>query len=169
MGEDEKKDDKSPLGDLGVKRDAYAALRIAPFRNFQLSRFTLTVAVQMAETIIGRKIYEITHDKLALGLLGLAEALPFIVTAIYSGHAADTFNRYRIASATIFGTCLCFLGIGLMMSGHAPLIKEYGPTPIYILIGISVYSAQLYGAGASKHFFASAPARIIRQRRHLGQ
>ena len=78
-------------------KDAYAALKIAAFRNFQLSRFMLTFAVQMAETIIGWKIYELTHDKLALGLLGLSEALPFILTSLYSGHAADTFNRYKIA------------------------------------------------------------------------
>ena len=63
------------------KKDAYAALKIGAFRNFQLSRFMLTFAVQMAETIIAWKIYELTHDKLALGLLGLSEALPFIITS----------------------------------------------------------------------------------------
>lgn len=114
----------------------------------------LTMAVQMAETIIGWKVYELTHDKLALGLLGLAEALPFIVTAIYSGHAADTFNRYRIAAATILGVCLCFMGIGILMSGHAPLIKEYGVTPVYILIGIS---------GVARSFMAPALQSIFAQ------
>src|SRR5688572_10490069 len=119
------------------KTDAYAALRIAAFRNFQLSRFMLTFAVQMAETIIGWKIYELTHDKLALGLLGLAEALPFIITSFYGGHAADTFNRYKIARRTILGIALCFAAIGLMMSGDATLFKTYGALPIYLIIGIS--------------------------------
>lgn len=117
--------------------DPYAALRIPAFRNFQLSRFMLTFAIQMAETIIGWKIYEITHDKLALGLLGLAEALPFIVTSLYSGHAADTFNRYKIARATILGITICFAVIGFEMSGTTTLLQTYGPMPIFIMIGLS--------------------------------
>jgi MFS family permease len=119
------------------KPDAYAALRISAFRNFQLSRFLLTFAVQMAETIVAWKVYELTHDKLALGLLGLSEALPFIVTSFYGGHAADTFNRYKIARRTILGIALCFAAIGLIMSGNATLFKMYGALPIYLIIGIS--------------------------------
>ncbi|MFN8309426.1 MAG: MFS transporter [Chitinophagales bacterium] len=120
-----------------IKNDPYAALRISGFRNFQLARFLQTFAVQMAETIIAWKVYEITHDKLALGLLGLSEALPFIVTSIYGGHAADTFNRYRIARFSIVGITLCFAAIGLFMSGDATLLKMYGALPIYIAIGAS--------------------------------
>ncbi len=119
------------------KPDAYAALRIAAFRNFQLSRFTLTFAVQMAETIVGWKIYEITNDKLALGLIGLSEALPFILTSLYSGHAADTFNRYKIARSTIIGITLCFAAIGFFLAGDAQFLKTYGPMPIYFIIGLS--------------------------------
>jgi MFS family permease len=120
-----------------VKRDPYAALKIHAFRNFQLSRFMLTFSIQMAETILAWKIYELTHDKLALGLLGLSEALPFIVTSFYGGHAADTFNRYKIARRTILAITLCFAAIGFMMSGEATLIVKYGAMPIYFIIGLS--------------------------------
>ncbi len=119
------------------KKDAYAALKIPAFRHFQQSRFTLTFAIQMAETIIAWKIYELTHDKLALGLLGLSEALPFIVTSFYGGHAADLFNRYKIARRTILGITLCFAAIGIILSGEATLFKLYGPLPIYFIIGIT--------------------------------
>jgi len=136
------------------KKDAYAALRISAFRNFQLSRFMLTFAVQMAETIIAWKIYEITHDKLALGLLGLSEALPFILTSLYSGHAADIYNRYKIARATIVGVTLCFAGVGLMMSGDAELLQTYGALPIYLVIGIS---------GIARGFMAPAYQSIFPQ------
>jgi MFS family permease len=119
------------------KTDAYAALRIAAFRHFQLSRFLLTFAIQMAETIIAWKIYETTNSKLALGMLGLSEALPFIVTSFYGGHAADTFNRYRIARITIVCITLCFALIGVVMSGQAELIQQYGALPIFIIIGVT--------------------------------
>lgn len=119
------------------RADAYAALRIPAFRNFQLSRFLLTFAVQMAETILAWKIYELTKDKLALGLIGLSEALPFIITSLYGGHAADTFNRYRIARLTIAGLTICFAVLGLLMSNGAPLVVKHGPLPVYLLIGVT--------------------------------
>ncbi|MFN8277292.1 MAG: MFS transporter [Chitinophagales bacterium] len=118
-------------------RDPFAALRVAGFRNFQLSRFLLTFAVQMAETIVAWKVYEITRDKLSLGLIGLSEALPFIVTTLYGGLAADTFNRYKIGRATILAITLCFVAIGFFMSGTAPMIGTYGVWPVYVAIGFS--------------------------------
>lgn len=127
----------SPFGSQGVKSDAYASLRYSSFRNFQLSRLLITLAVQMAETIIAWKIYEITNQQLALGLVGLSEALPFILTSFYGGHAADTFNRYKIARWTIIGFTVCFAAIGVILSGTAPLIDMFGVYPIYFIIGIT--------------------------------
>lgn len=119
------------------KNDAYASLKVAAFRNFQLSRFLLTFAIQMAETIIAWKIYEVTNSKLALGLLGLSEALPFILTSLFGGHAADTFNRYRIARWTILGITICFAVIGVLMSNDGKLIEQYGATPVFVIIGVT--------------------------------
>jgi MFS family permease len=119
------------------KTDAYAALRLPEFRNFQLSRFAFTFAIQLAETILGWKVYEITHDKLALGLIGLSEALPFIITALYAGHVADTYNRYKIVLRTIFIMWLCFAVITLMMLHDAYVLRIYGMWPVYFVIGIS--------------------------------
>lgn len=137
-----------------TKKDPYAALKIAAFRNFQLSRFMLTFAIQMAETILAWKVYELTKDKLALGLIGLSEALPFIVTSFYGGHAADTFNRYRIARTTIVAITLCFAGIGFLLSNGAPLLTTYGILPVYLIIGLS---------GIARGFMAPAYQSIFPQ------
>lgn len=136
------------------KRDPYAALKIAAFRNFQLSRFMLTFAIQMAETILAWKVYELTKDKLALGLIGLSEALPFIVTSFYGGHAADTFNRYRIARFSIVAITLCFAGIGFLLSGGAPLLLTHGVLPVYFIIGLT---------GIARGFMAPAYQSIFPQ------
>jgi MFS family permease len=131
------KEEEESLSNNPFRVDPYASLRIVPFRNFQISRFMVTFAVQMAETIIAWKVYELTQDKLALGLIGLSEALPFIVTSFYGGHAADTYNRYKIARRTILAIAICFAAIGYIMSGDAPLFKLYGPLPIYLILGIT--------------------------------
>ena len=134
------------------KHDPYAVLRIAEFRNLQLSRFTLTFALQLAETILGWKVYELTHDKLALGLIGLSEALPFILTALYSGHAADTYNRYKIVKRTILLMWLCFAAVTILMFNDAVVLKTYGIWPIYLAIGIS---------GIARAFYAPCMQSII--------
>ncbi len=136
------------------KNDPYAVLRIAEFRNFQLSRFTLTFGIQLAETILGWKVYELTHDKLALGLIGLSEALPFILTALYSGHAADTYNRYKIVKRTIFIMLLCFAGITALMFNDAFFLRHQGMWPVYFLIGCS---------GIARAFMAPCMQSIIPQ------
>jgi MFS family permease len=136
------------------KRDPYAALKIAAFRNFQLSRFMLTFAIQMAETILAWKVYELTKDKLALGLIGLSEALPFIVTSFYGGHAADTFNRYRIARFSIVAITLCFACIGFLLSGGSPLLLTHGVLPVYLIIGLT---------GIARGFMAPAYQSIFPQ------
>src|SRR3954462_12792211 len=79
-----------------IKHDPFAALRIKEFLFFLNTRFFLTMAIQMQSTIVGWQVYSITHDFLALGLIGLAEAIPFIIVSFFSGHVADTVSRKLI-------------------------------------------------------------------------
>ncbi len=43
----------------------------------------------MQEVAIGYELYRITHDPLALALIGLVEALPFISFSLFGGHIAE--------------------------------------------------------------------------------
>ena len=80
----------------GTAPDAYAALRIPNFRRYIAALFTLTLALQIQGTVVGWQVYDLTRDPLALGLVGLAEALPAISISLISGHVADTHDRRRI-------------------------------------------------------------------------
>ncbi len=75
----------------------YAALRIPNFRRYVLAVVAMTLATMIQGTIVGWQVYELTHDPLALGLIGLAEALPFIGASLFAGHVADRCDRRRIA------------------------------------------------------------------------
>ena len=79
-----------------IKHDAYAVLRVGDFRLFLIFRFFTTIAFQMQGLIVAWQMYKLTGDPLALGLIGLAEALPNIVVALFAGHAADRYNRKTI-------------------------------------------------------------------------
>ena len=124
-------------GNLTDKYDAYAGLRIKDFRLFLSFRFFMTIAAQMQSIIVGWQVYELTHDPLSLGLIGLAEAIPFISVALYSGHVADRFNRKRV----ILGFDLVFLvasSLLLLITYHKTgIIGKYGVLPIYLCVAIS--------------------------------
>lgn len=65
------------------------ALRYKNFRNYLLVRFSIIMALNMQSAIISYYIYQITHDKLALGMIGLWEVIPAIGFSMFSGHFVD--------------------------------------------------------------------------------
>jgi MFS family permease len=89
----------------------YASLRIPDFRLFIIGLFAFTVAIQIQGTVVGWQVYELTHDKLALGLIGLAEALPFIGAALYAGHIADRHDRRGVTLAALSVLAACSLAL----------------------------------------------------------
>jgi MFS family permease len=80
------------------KKDPYAALRFAEFRYFISVQFLFTIAILMQEVVIGYEIYEITHDPLSLGFVGLAEAIPYISLVLFGGYFADKKDKKKIIS-----------------------------------------------------------------------
>lgn len=129
------------------KHDAYAVLRMKDFRIFLFARFFTTVASQMQTLIVGWQVYELTKDALALGLTGLAEAIPNIAVVLYAGHVADKFNRKRVISlfALIFVVGTAFL---LYFTFHSKeMYALFGVVPIYLVIALTgIARAFLYPA-----------------------
>ncbi len=78
------------------KRDPYAALRVGEFRVFLLGRVFMTLAYQMIDIIVYQQVYELTKNPLLIGFIGLAQAIPIILIALYAGHVADRRNRRNI-------------------------------------------------------------------------
>ena len=121
----------------GEKHDAFAVLKVRDFRLFISFRFFTTIAFQMQSLIVGWQIYELTRDPLALGLIGLAEAIPFMSVALYAGHAADLYNRKRIITlfslVFLIGTTLLFLFSFSQIRSSLML----GILPIYIVVALT--------------------------------
>ena len=85
------------------KKDPYAALRIRDFTVFLSARFFLSLGVQIQSVVVAIQIYKITNDPYQIGLIGLSEAVPFIVLSLFAGNVADTIRRKRIQlAATLF-------------------------------------------------------------------
>ena len=118
-----------------VKHDPYAALRIKEFRFFMCTRFFLTTAIQMQSVIVGWQIYSITKDELSLGMIGLAEAIPFIIVSLFSGHVADTVSRKKILLTSIVFLVFSTSALLYFSLKTSNVIQLYGTTPIFIVIG----------------------------------
>src|SRR6476659_6737486 len=115
--------------------DPYAALRHGDFRWYVLSVMAMTIATQIRGVVVAWQLYALTHDPLVLGLIGLAEALPFIATALFAGHVADRTDRRAIALAAEVALWGC-TGALLWLSLQHDLGR--GDIPFfYLVIGVS--------------------------------
>lgn len=111
-------------------------LRIPDFRRFLAGRFFVIVSIQMVSVIVGWQVYELTRDPLALGLIGLAEALAFFAVALFGGHYADTHDRQRIMTATGGLLALC-VWILLYLSWRCGSLLQKTTLPIYAVIALT--------------------------------
>lgn len=115
------------------RHDPYASLRLPNYRWFIVSLFTMTVGAQIQVIVVSWQIYALTHDPLSLGLIGLAEALPFITVALFAGHVADRSNRKRIAMLsilTMLGCASALLAFNLIPN----FLQQRGAVPFYAVI-----------------------------------
>ncbi|MDP2653335.1 MAG: MFS transporter [Candidatus Omnitrophota bacterium] len=93
---------------------ALAALKLPEIRYFLGSIAFFTLANRAAIVVIGLQIYQITHSALALGILGLVEAIPAISLSLYGGYVADRWDRRTILLATRSVSVLCGLLLALI-------------------------------------------------------
>jgi len=114
--------------------DSYAALRNRDFRWIILSYGTTTVAREGQIVVVGWQVYELTKDPLSLGMIGLAEALPFIAVALYAGHVADRASRRTITLAGTFGMLISAIALLAFTVIPGMLLHTW---PIYLVIFLS--------------------------------
>ena len=144
----------SKLNSLFYNNDAYAVWHIGSFRRFIAGRFLLTFAIQMQSVIVGWQVYDLTHDPFSLGLIGLSEAIPFLVVALFAGHVADLFNRKAIIAIT--ATVYVASAILLLYMSYSidSWFQSAGVLPLYITIAVT---------GLARAFFYPAQSAYMAQ------
>jgi len=112
-----------------------AALRIPEIRYFLGSVGFFTMASRALAVVIGLQIYKITHSALALGWLGLIEAIPSISLSLFGGYVADRFDRRSILLVTRAVSVLCAILLGIISTSPDPSVMGlYG---VIFLAGIA--------------------------------
>ena len=118
------------------RHDPYASLRIPDFRWFIVSLLTMNVATQLQAVVVSWQVYALTRDPLSLGLIGLAEALPFIGFALPAGHVADRARRLRIARFALAALLGCSASL-LWFTVRPGVLGPGRVWPIYSVIFLS--------------------------------
>ena len=129
--------------------DTYASLRIPDFRYFVMNSFLITATLLIQEVLLGYELYKLTHDPLALGLVGLAEAVPFILLSLFGGHLADRRDKKRILQISLL----------VIMLGSVVLYLAFQPA-LETKLTFSGRLALIYGVlmliGTAKGFYSPA-------------
>lgn len=115
----------------------YAALKITDFKLFISARFCFTLAIQIQAVVVAWQVYEITHDPLSLGLIGLAEAIPSIGVSLYAGHVADSVQRKKIILICVTTLLACSIALLSFTLDAGEFLRGYGVAPIYTVIFVS--------------------------------
>jgi len=126
--------------------DPFSSLRFAEYRAFLGAMAVVFAATQIQTAVLGWQVYELTGDPLALGFVGLAEAVPFLTLTLVGGWAADRIDRRRIALVS-----LCVIAA----SGAWLLTTSLGPASS----PLPLYGAQAL-AGLGRAFFRPASASL---------
>jgi MFS family permease len=119
-------------------------------------RFFFTFAYQMQAVIIGFHIYHLTKDPLALGLVGLCEAIPAISIALYGGYVADKSEKRGLLLKVFTGVFLCSLIMLVITTNqmHAYVPVSYIVPIMYLMV---------FGIGIARGFFSPATFSLMAQ------
>ncbi len=93
--------------------------------KFITGKCIATFSVEMIFIAIGWQVYDLTHNPMNLGLIGLAQFLPFLILSLWGGQAADRYSRKKLALA---GLTLGLLAVILMV-----LQSIYASTQLFLI------------------------------------
>lgn len=118
-----------------LKAESFKILFIPEFRLFFFARFFLTLAIQMQFATLSLQIYyEYTKEEFILGMLGLSEAIPFIISSFFSGHFADILPRKRIILSAIFFLLAGAVILFLNSFSVTHLFKQFGMYTLFTVV-----------------------------------
>src|SRR5258708_27196458 len=80
--------------------DPYAALRFRDYRFYAAGNLASIIGQQMLSVALGLHIWRLTNSQMALGFVGLVQALPILFLSLSAGHVADIWNRKHIVLVT---------------------------------------------------------------------
>mgnify|MGYP003600764959 CR=1 FL=1 len=118
----------------------HAAFITKPFVALLSYRLSVILCYQIIGVVVGWQVYDLTHDKLALGLIGLAELIPYFSSALFAGYAVDHYSRRGLGIFACLLLLIMAVTLTALSSGMGHFLSLYGTTPIYAAIALSGFA-----------------------------
>lgn len=116
---------------MSTRHDPYAAFRHRNYTLFMVGSMLAQIGGGGQGLAIGWELYKRTGQPLALGMAGLAQALPMVVLTLLAGYLADRFDRKRLLILSIAGGALMSAALALLSVFEGPLWM------IYVLLALN--------------------------------
>jgi MFS family permease len=107
------------------------------FRRLFAANAAVTLASRALAVVLGYKVYDLTGDPLALGGLGLVEAIPSLSLALYGGHIADRNDRRVILRITVAGLFMCAMAFVFLEVSQAGQVDLWALYAVIFAAGIA--------------------------------
>lgn len=143
------------------KTSAFEVLKIRDFRNFFIARTSMTLGVNILGTAVGWQVYEITKNAFSLGLIGLAEFVPFLIVTLLGGYIADIFDRRKIILTCVFLYAVCAFGLYLLSTNLSYIVDNQGVMAIYLLVGAIGLVRGFFGPAQSSFSSQLVPTELF--------
>ncbi|MBF6023509.1 MFS transporter [Lysobacter niastensis] len=115
-----------------------ALLHNRGFVGLLVYRLLAMLSYQIVAVTVGWHVYELTRDALALGLIGLAEVIPYFCFALFAGYAVDHLPRRKLGMAACIGLLVTTLTLAAVAGGVLPAgFGGFGTLTIYAAIAVN--------------------------------
>ncbi|MBX3170788.1 MAG: MFS transporter [Candidatus Eremiobacteraeota bacterium] len=125
------------------------------FKKLVLARFLFNISVRIQAVVVGWTMYDLTHDPLKLGMVGLAEALPALSLAPLAGYLVDRSRPVRMYGLVLLFSLLSALVVFYAQFNLAPADHVFALFLASVLTGTARSLAQ-------PSVFATVPRLVAR-------
>lgn len=116
---------------------SYDVLKNSNFRLLVSARMFCHMGLQALAVIVGWQIYTLTKSEFLLGLIGLTEAIPAILSALFSGYIVDISTPQRVYILCVATLCVNLGGLFLLGGEIIPLDHAYLIPALFVGVFIS--------------------------------
>lgn len=139
------------------------------YRLYIASRFLYIMGLRMVATIVAYKLFQLTKNSFAIGLVGLAEFIPAFVFALYAGHVIDRSDKRTLLLKGVSSYSLCVLALLAITSpyGEKILSPKSLELSIYVIIFFTGVVRSFAGPTSSAIIAQLVPRNVLKYASNL--
>jgi MFS family permease len=137
------------------------ALLPKEFWNFLTAKLSYTLGMRMVSTIVIYQTFKLSNTYM-VGIVGLTEFLPAVLSALYAGHYIDTNDKKKILTSAYLCYLLCAILLATI-SSHTLLLATNTKIAFILLAVFCTGIIRSFGSPASNSMIPAIVPREILQ------